>query len=118
MKGDTALDIENGVGLFQRPNEANVACTRAMARFIVIGNPDLMAKDPYWKQYLYFFQRTGLWQGEKKRLFIPSLCAGSPRMLAPKPIGSKESRMEFHLVSRLELDCVMNEKFSKFTLEL
>jgi helicase MOV-10 len=58
-------DVERRMGVFQQLKRTNVALTRAENLFIVVGNPLVMAKDPIWRQWLWFCCRNGLWYGDK-----------------------------------------------------
>ena len=57
-------DVKKRMGIFRLPKQANVAMTRAENLFIVVGNPNIMAVDPLWRQYLRFCYRNGLWYGD------------------------------------------------------
>jgi helicase MOV-10 len=57
-------DVERRMGVFQQLKRTNVALTRAEELFIVVGNPLVMAKDPIWRQWLWFCCRNGLWYGD------------------------------------------------------
>jgi len=56
-------DVEKRMGLFQQPMRMNVALTRAENLLIVVGNPNAMATDRLWRQWLWFCLRNGLWYG-------------------------------------------------------
>ena len=56
-------DIKRRAGVFQQPKMMNVALTRAEHLLIVVGNPDVMADCPIWRQFLWFCLRNGLWYG-------------------------------------------------------
>jgi hypothetical protein len=58
------FDVDSRVGAFRQPKRTNVAMTRAEEVFIVVGNPNIMSKDPIWRQFLWFCLRNGLWFGE------------------------------------------------------
>ena len=64
-KNFVAHDVQQRMGIFNRPKQANVAMTRAENLFIVVGNPDTMWDDPIWRQWLRFCYRNGLWYGEQ-----------------------------------------------------
>jgi hypothetical protein len=57
-------DIERRMGLFGQAKRSNVALTRAEHLLIVVGDPNTMAKDFVWSQFLWFCLRNGLWYGE------------------------------------------------------
>lgn len=38
----------------------NVAITRAKELLVVVGNAELLLRDPYWKSFLQFTLRNGL----------------------------------------------------------
>lgn len=46
--------------LFQR---FNVALTRAKALLIVVGNPNILARDPHWQQLLTYCRQNGSYTG-------------------------------------------------------
>jgi helicase MOV-10 len=60
-----SADIQHRAGLFYQPKRMNVALTRAENLMVVVGNPDTMARDKKWKQWLDFVRHNGLWYGEK-----------------------------------------------------
>jgi superfamily I DNA and/or RNA helicase len=57
-------DMERRMGLFGQAKRSNVALTRAEHLLIVVGDPNTMAKDFVWSQFLWFCLRNGLWYGE------------------------------------------------------
>jgi hypothetical protein len=57
-------DMERRMGLFGQAKRSNVALTRAEHLLIVVGDPNTMAKDFVWRQFLWFCLRNGLWYGE------------------------------------------------------
>lgn len=48
----------------------NVAITRAKELLVVVGNAGLLSKDPYWKGFLQFAIRNGLYVGPELKIEI------------------------------------------------
>ena len=59
-------DKARGKGIIDEPKRFNVALTRAKQGLIVIGNPQLLTKDPHWSAFLAFCKRNGLWENTEK----------------------------------------------------
>lgn len=47
-------DIKHSLGFVACPRRLNVAVTRARVLVIILGNPKLLAQDPYWKSILIY----------------------------------------------------------------
>nr|XP_012147148.1 PREDICTED: probable RNA helicase armi isoform X1 [Megachile rotundata] len=47
-------DIKHSLGFVACPRRLNVAITRARALVIILGNPSLLAQDPYWRSVLIY----------------------------------------------------------------
>ncbi|XP_076751780.1 putative RNA helicase armitage isoform X1 [Xylocopa sonorina] len=47
-------DIKHSLGFVACPRRLNVAITRARALVIILGNPGLLAQDPYWRSVLIY----------------------------------------------------------------
>ncbi|KOC69224.1 putative RNA helicase armi [Habropoda laboriosa] len=47
-------DIKHSLGFVACPRRLNVAITRARALVIILGNPTLLAQDPYWRSVLIY----------------------------------------------------------------
>ncbi|KAK0476087.1 AAA domain-containing protein [Armillaria novae-zelandiae] len=56
-------DGEKGLGLINERKRMNVSITRAKELLVVIGNAELMGRDPYWKHFLQFALRNKLYVG-------------------------------------------------------
>ncbi|TFK37683.1 P-loop containing nucleoside triphosphate hydrolase protein [Crucibulum laeve] len=56
-------DHKKGLGLFLSRKRMNVAITRAKELLIVIGNGDVLQRDPYWRSFLQFMLRNQLYIG-------------------------------------------------------
>ncbi|KAK0236940.1 P-loop containing nucleoside triphosphate hydrolase protein [Armillaria nabsnona] len=56
-------DSEKGLGLINERKRMNVSITRAKELLIVIGNAELMGRDPYWIHFLQFALRNKLYVG-------------------------------------------------------
>ena len=52
-------------GLLGNYKQFNVALTRAESYLVVIGDPNYLSKDPYWRQFLLFCLRNSCWYGIK-----------------------------------------------------
>jgi helicase MOV-10 len=61
-------DTARGLGIINEPKRLNVALTRAKQGLVVIGNPELLNKDPFWKTFLNFCSRNGLWDSTRIKL--------------------------------------------------
>lgn len=48
------MEKEGKIGFLGDPKKFNVALTRAQALVIVVGNPNLLANEDYWKDLLAF----------------------------------------------------------------
>lgn len=57
-------DVERGWGIVNRPNQMNVALTRAKFGLIVIGKREVLSMDENWKAVLSFCDRNGLVTGD------------------------------------------------------
>lgn len=53
-------DARRGLGVFHERKRMNVAITRAREVLVVVGNGELLSKDPYWKSFLQFTLRHKL----------------------------------------------------------
>mmetsp|Transcript_19485 Transcript_19485/g.42380 ORF Transcript_19485/g.42380 Transcript_19485/m.42380 type:complete len:1342 (-) Transcript_19485:1717-5742(-) len=58
------FDVKRRAGVFRQPKTTNVALTRAEHLLVVVGNPNVMAQCPIWRQWLWFCLRNGLWYGD------------------------------------------------------
>ncbi|KAI4497922.1 hypothetical protein M0802_007038 [Mischocyttarus mexicanus] len=56
-------DIKHALGFVASPKRLNVAITRARALLIILGNPELLAKDPYWRSILIFCLKRNAYTG-------------------------------------------------------
>ncbi|KAF5353338.1 hypothetical protein D9756_008084 [Leucocoprinus leucothites] len=63
-------DFQKGLGLFREPKRMNVAITRAKELLVIIGNPNLLKQDPYWKPFLQFALRNNLYEGPEVDLEV------------------------------------------------
>ncbi|KAF8966899.1 P-loop containing nucleoside triphosphate hydrolase protein [Flammula alnicola] len=61
-------DHKKGLGLIFERKRMNVAITRAKELLVVIGNGALLQRDPYWKSFLQFTVRNGLYEGPELSL--------------------------------------------------
>ncbi|XP_070160870.1 probable RNA helicase armi isoform X1 [Polyergus mexicanus] len=62
-------DIKHALGFIASPKRLNVAITRARALLIILGNPKLLASDPYWRNILIYCIDHGAYTGCN---FLPS----------------------------------------------
>jgi helicase MOV-10 len=58
-----AADAERGLGIIGQEKKMNVALTRAKSALFVIGNPEVLAADQHWREFLAFCWRNGLVSG-------------------------------------------------------
>lgn len=65
-----AFDTKHLLGFVGNPKRFNVAITRAMALLIVVGNPDILSRDPNWHALLHRCAKKGSWVGEGMRQAI------------------------------------------------
>lgn len=56
-------DLAKGLGVIHEPKRFNVALTRAKEGLFVVGNPDVLKRDPNWSAFLAFCARNGLVEG-------------------------------------------------------
>ncbi|KAG2483250.1 hypothetical protein HYH03_017848 [Edaphochlamys debaryana] len=54
-----AFDSKHRLGFLKNPKRFNVAITRAKALLIVVGNAEVLAADPHWRQLLRFLAAKG-----------------------------------------------------------
>jgi superfamily I DNA and/or RNA helicase len=54
-------DQAKGLGLVYERKRMNVGITRARELLVVIGNAELLKRDPYWNPFLQFVIRNRLW---------------------------------------------------------
>ncbi|KDP40205.1 hypothetical protein JCGZ_02203 [Jatropha curcas] len=57
------FDRRHCLGFLSNPRRFNVAITRAMSLLIIIGNPHIISKDPYWNQLLWYCVDNDSYQG-------------------------------------------------------
>ncbi|KAJ7593410.1 P-loop containing nucleoside triphosphate hydrolase protein [Mycena floridula] len=82
-------DTDKGQGLIFERKRMNVAITRAKELLIVIGNPMLLKRDPYWQSFLQFVKRHNLYVGPSLELEMD---------------GNYISRLESQFIHDAELD--------------
>lgn len=56
-------DVSHCIGFISSPRRLNVALTRAQALLIIIGNPNILYKDPYWRSVLTYCIRNNAYCG-------------------------------------------------------
>ncbi|XVF28804.1 hypothetical protein REPUB_Repub15cG0063300 [Reevesia pubescens] len=57
------FDRTHCLGFLSNPRRFNVAITRAIALLVIIGNPHIIAKDPYWSQLIWRCVDNNSYQG-------------------------------------------------------
>lgn len=65
-----AEDLKKALGLVFERKRMNVALTRAKELLVVVGNGNLLRRDPYWKSFLQFTQRHDLYMGPRLDLEV------------------------------------------------
>jgi hypothetical protein len=83
-------DIKRRMGLLGQAKRSNVALTRAEHLLIVVGDPNIMAKDFVWNQFLWFCIRNGLWYGETGATESTFQWGPSHRLARHRPRFEKE----------------------------
>ena len=91
-------DALRGVGMIDEPKKFNVAITRAKEGLIVIGNPWVLASDPYWVSFMAFCWRNGLWSASKGN--SGSVSQGSGETNSDEWTPSSEQRQRTTLFER------------------
>jgi len=93
-------DRQRGLGIVGQPRKMNVALTRAKEALIVLGNPYLLAKDKWWREWLAFCWQNGLvaddegtWDGkavprEKVGILEKALLAKETKFSESKALGA------------------------------
>lgn len=56
-------DIQHNLGFIFCPRRLNVAITRAQALLVIVGNPNLLARDPHWRSVLHYCVERGAYCG-------------------------------------------------------
>jgi hypothetical protein len=104
-----ASDMERRMGLLGQPKRSNVALTRAEHLLIVVGDPNTMAKDFVWSQFLWFCLRNGLWYGETGATESSfhwgashRLSRSRPRFETKEPLPGEDGAEQVVTVSTLE----------------
>lgn len=59
----SSKNIFQSLGFVACPKRLNVALTRARALLVIIGNPDVLSKDPYWKTVLEYCLKRNSYTG-------------------------------------------------------
>ncbi|OWM74299.1 probable RNA helicase SDE3 [Punica granatum] len=91
------FDLIHCLGFLSNPRRFNVAMTRAISLLIVVGNPHIICKDPYWNQLLWYCVENDAYQGcalpEKTELAIPEpVQSMNPKDDAHAPFQDGNSR--------------------------
>ncbi|WWC89628.1 uncharacterized protein L201_004553 [Kwoniella dendrophila CBS 6074] len=63
-------DRKNNMGLFNERKRFNVAITRAKEILVVVGNANLLKRDPYWNGFLQIMLRNNLYIGPELDLEV------------------------------------------------
>lgn len=97
-------DVERGLGVIHEPKRFNMAITRAKEGLIVVGHPDILAKDQEWRAFMAFCERNGLWQDEAE-VTVPKVSKTPGEKYAKRwqDEDVRTSRLERQLVQREEL---------------
>ncbi|XP_071810041.1 RNA helicase Mov10l1-like isoform X1 [Asterias amurensis] len=57
------FDVRHHLGFLSNPKRFNVAITRAQALMVIIGNPNVLAKDKHWRALLNYCLELGAYTG-------------------------------------------------------
>ncbi|GAV64228.1 AAA_11 domain-containing protein/AAA_12 domain-containing protein [Cephalotus follicularis] len=57
------FDRIHTLGFLSNPRRFNVAITRARSLLIIVGNPHIVSKDPYWEKLLWYCSENNSYQG-------------------------------------------------------
>ncbi|KAI5795123.1 P-loop containing nucleoside triphosphate hydrolase protein [Geopyxis carbonaria] len=82
-------DSEKGAGLINEPRRLNVAMTRAKEGIVVIGNPWILERDSFWKEWMGFTWRHAAI--EKDPIEVPSCSVPEPQGQENNPSNSGSS---------------------------
>ncbi|KAF7307812.1 hypothetical protein MKEN_01141300 [Mycena kentingensis (nom. inval.)] len=61
-------DLARGLGLVYDRKRMNVAITRAKELLVVVGNPNVLQQDPFWRSFLQFTLRNKLYSGPELKI--------------------------------------------------
>merc|ERR1719510_1334255 len=68
-------DFTHKLGFLRNPKRFNVAITRAKALLIVVGNPNLLSLDSYWREFIRYTIENGGYTGVRFNL-PPEISSG------------------------------------------
>lgn len=98
-------DAARGLGVIHEPKRFNVAVTRAREGLIMLGHPDILAKDQEWRALMSFCHRNGLWQDEEGTIKDgKSQRAGNKYATEWQKEDVRISRLERQLMQQEELE--------------
>ncbi|KAF8206083.1 P-loop containing nucleoside triphosphate hydrolase protein [Mycena galopus ATCC 62051] len=110
-------DIKRTLGFVANPQRFNVAITRAQALLIVIGNPDILALDPLWREFLNYVHSRGGWRGK-------ALAWNEDDAIVPGP-GGYEAEMKMkaegeaeEMMARLKSLIIQRNEGSEFDFDI
>lgn len=99
-----AQDVVRGLGVIHEPKRFNVSITRAKEGLIVLGHPDILAKDQEWRAFMSFCARNELWQDEEATINEHvTQRAGNKYSNLWQDVDVGVSRLERQLIARDEL---------------
>lgn len=58
-----SYDVKNCLGFLSNPKRLNVAISRAKSLFIIVGNPNLLCTDIYWRSVIKYCLEFGQYAG-------------------------------------------------------
>ena len=78
-------DLKKGLGIIFESKKFNVAMTRAKQGLVVIGNPWILQKDPYWSAFMSFCWRNGAIEKDPQEPETPSDCNSNESTTVASP---------------------------------
>lgn len=109
-------DKERGFGIVNEPKRLNVALTRAMGGLVIIGSPEVLAIDEYWKTFLAFCRRNSLWDEERPITSWDIFSSPMVSVLEKGLVVREAQPLADHVVSPLEDDMWLSGMAAELSL--